>query len=292
MIIAVVTINVYAISFKNFYSPEGPNVILISIDTLRADRLGSYGHNRDTTPNIDSVAAKGVVFENAYSQAPWTLPAMATMHTSLYPTEHGAVNGRFPIKKNLNTIAEYMKNKNFKTMAITTHPYVDIKHGFAQGFDIFFERVHEGAFDTSAGRITQKGIELLNENHDKKFFLWLHYFDPHSAYLNHKEFNYAHKPEGDLPESFKASTLNKMVDELEPDDLKYVSDVYDEEISYTDRNIGEVIDTIDSLGLTEDTVIIITSDHGEELLERSRFGTRQKYISGTNSCTSDRIQPA
>ena len=264
--------NVSILSYKRSNLPTGPNIILISLDTVRADHLSSYGNPRNTSPNIDKLAGKGVLFENAYSQAPWTLPAMATVHTSLYPTEHGAIKGYLAIKKELNTLAEYMKNNNYKTMAITTHSLIDSNHGFAQGFDIFDERNHRGVYDSSSERITQKAIKLISGNKDSKFFLWVHYFDPHSAYIDHEEYSYGQKPRGNLPETLKDSTLNKRKDKLKPEDVQYVVDIYDEEISHTDKSIGELIGALDTQRLKEDTVIILTADHGEELLDRTRFG--------------------
>ena len=272
LVVVIVILNIYLSANSRLSTPQGPNIVLISIDTLRADRLGSYGNPRNASPNIDSVASKGVLFENAYSQAPWTLPAMATVHTSLYPTEHGVIVGNLAIKKNLNTLAEHLKNNNYKTLAITTHPYVDIKHGFGQGFDVFDERNHKGANDSSAQRITQKAKNLLRENKDDKFFLWLHYFDPHSSYLNHEEYSYGTKPREEFPDAINAGQMNGMIDELSEEDVRYIVDIYDEEVSYTDSSVGEIVDTISELGLEKDTVIIITSDHGEEFLDRTRFG--------------------
>jgi arylsulfatase A-like enzyme len=270
--VILIIFNIYIFSYKSLSTSDSPNVILISLDTVRADRLGSYGNPRNTSPNIDKLASQGVLFENAYTQAPWTLPAMATVHTSLYPTEHGAIQGRLRIKKNLNTLAEQMKNNNYKTMAVTTHPFVDSKHGFAQGFDIFDERNHQGAYDASAERLTQKAIKLLSDNIDDKFFLWVHYFDPHSAYLNHEEFSYGQKPPGNLPDTLKASILNNMLDKLNSEDVEFIFDIYDEEISYTDSSIGQLLDAVDKLGLMDNTAIILTADHGEEFMERARFG--------------------
>ncbi len=272
LIAVLVIFNVYVITYKNSSTPDGPNVILISLDTTRADRLSSYGYSRNTSPNIDKLAAQGVLFENAYSQAPWTLPAMATVHTSLYPTEHGVIYGNVAIKGNLITLAEYLKNNNYKTMAITTHSFVDSNHGFSQGFDIFDELNHRGNDDISSERISQKAIELISDNKDDKFFLWVHYFDPHAAYINHEEYNYGQNPNGNYPDVLKAVPLNNDDYDLNPEFVQYVNDVYDEEVSFTDRSVGKVIDALSDMGLKEDTVIILTVDHGEELFDRTRFG--------------------
>lgn len=166
--VVLIIYNIFIFSYKRLYITQSPNVILISLDTLRADHLGSYGYYRDTSPNIDKLAEEGILFENAYSQAPWTLPSMATVHTSLYPTEHGVIEGYLKIKKNLITLAEYMKNDFYKTMAVTTHSFVDSKHGFSQGFDIFDEMNHQGPYDCSSERITQKAVELLADNKKNK----------------------------------------------------------------------------------------------------------------------------
>ena len=139
-----VLFNIFTIGYQTINSAEGPNVIIISLDTVRADHLGSYGYLRDTMPNVDKLAKQGVLFENAFSQAPWTLPTMASIHTSLYPSEHGALTVYSKLNENFVTIAEYLYNNFYKTIGVISQPFVSSQHGFAQGFEIFDEHYISG----------------------------------------------------------------------------------------------------------------------------------------------------
>lgn len=266
----VIIYNVAVYGYKHLNTPEGPNIVLISIDTLRVDHLGVYGYKRDTTPNIDELAEKGILFENAVSQAPWTLPSMASMHTSLYPIEHGAFSKSLKLRDNTVMLAEYMKNNYYKTIAVVTNILLTDKYGFSQGFDIYNQTIKN---NVSSNLITERAIEYVSKNRENKFFLWLHYLDPHGMYRDHSEFEYSSNYSG-FPVGFKAgpNTLNSITGSINDQALQYVIDLYDEEISFTDKHIGRLIDYLDKIGLSENTIIILTSDHGEEFMERKRFG--------------------
>lgn len=268
----VLLFNVFMLGYGRLNKPDGPNVVLISIDTLRADRLGSYGHSRDTSPNIDRLAEEGILFENAYSQAPWTLPAMATIHSSLYPSEHGATRFDLRMNNNLITLSEYMRNSFYTTIGIISNSFVSSMYGFGQGFEEFDEEIIMGAEGTSSEGLTDKARRYITEHKDDKFFLWVHYFDPHYTYIHHEQYNYGKNYAGDLPHDLSIKFLARNIANLSNQDIEYVKDIYDEEISYTDYYVGTIIETIEELELKEDTVIIITSDHGEEFMERGTIG--------------------
>jgi len=273
--VLLISFNTFMLVYKNLNKPEGPNVILITIDTLRADHLGSYGYERDTSPNIDSLAEKGILFENAFSQAPWTLPSMASMHTSLYPTQIGILKFGYQINDKLLMIAEYMKNNFYNTFAVVSNIVVGKILGFGQGFDLFEETInsYEGGYDSRI--ITDKAIQIIQNNKDNRFFLWVHYMDPHDHYIRHSEFNYGSEYAGSLPSEVNTRYLNKNKDPLDINDLSYVKDLYDGEISYTDKYIGELINSLSELGIEENTIIILTADHGEGFMERGKFGHGQ-----------------
>lgn len=268
----VIVYNIFIIGYQKINSPEGPNIIVISIDTVRADHLASYGYHRTTTPNIDDLAKQGVVFENAFSQAPWTLPSMASMHTSLYPSEHGAENVYSRLNDHFVTIAEVLKNNFYKTIGIISQSFLSSKHGFSQGYQIFDERYISGVNDISSESITKRAMEYIEENKSDPFFLWIHYFDPHHSYIDHVEFSYGSGYSGSLPDKLDLKDLNENKSSLNQDDIDYVKDIYDEELALTDKNIGDLINNVYDLGLEDNTIIIITADHGEEFLERTRFG--------------------
>jgi arylsulfatase A-like enzyme len=258
--------------YRELNQPEGPNVILITIDTLRADHIGAYGYERNTSPNIDKLAQKGVLYEYAYAQAPWTMPSMSSMHTSYYPTQIKIKNIRSKIHDNLITLAEYLRDNFYKTSAVISNIVVSDIFGFDQGFDTFDQTPLRARDELTSHLVTDNAIEYIADNRDDKFFLWLHYMDPHSDYIHHPEIDYAQDYRGLLGKSLHSADLNKFRHSLDIEDLEYIKDLYDEEISYTDMHIGRVLDSLDKYGLKENTVIIITADHGEEFLERTRFG--------------------
>lgn len=270
-LVILISYNISIYLYRSFNTPEGPNVVLITIDTLRADHLGSYGYERDTTPNIDMLAERGMLFENAYAQASWTYPSMASMHTSLYPDQVGVTRFGSRINNKLTTLAEYMKNNFYNTYGVVSNIVVSEIFGFGQGFSQF-EETYIGADHTTSEITTQKATKFIKKNKDDKFFIWIHYFDPHSYYLEHTEFDYGSGYTGPLPPRVSSQHLNSVKDELTEEDIEYVKDLYDDEISYTDIYIGKIIDLISNLGLENDTIIILTSDHGEEFMERSAVG--------------------
>jgi len=251
---------------------QGPNVLLISVDTLRADHLGCYGAARDTSPNMDALARRGVLFERAYAQAPWTLPSMASVVSSLYPSEHSAdaFNRRIPL--DVTTLAERLRSRLYRTTGIVAHHFTGRELGFSQGFEAFDETHILGAEGVSSPELTQAAIRSLEANRRASFFLWVHYFDPHYSYVSHEEFPWSRGYTGPLPKILKVVQFSHEKRELSEADVQYIRDVYDEEVSFTDRHIGELLRALDRLGLSESTLVVLVGDHGEEFLDRGNFG--------------------
>lgn len=220
------------------------NVVLISIDTCRADYLSCYGFNRRTTPNIDAVAAEGIVFENVYSPVPMTLPAHSSMMTGTIPPYHGVHdNLREKLAETNVTLAEILQDNGYKTSAVVSAIVLEPKFGLNQGFEEYqgeFTQAFEGdPFAEQKGHITSRqACNWLDENFEQPFFLFLHYYDPHIIY--------------EPPEPFAS---------------RFAGNLYAGEIAYTDHCIGQVIDKLKTLKLYDSTLIIITSDHGEMLGE-------------------------
>lgn len=258
--------------YKEVNQPEGPNVILITIDTLRADRMGSYGHWRNTTPNIDRFAQKAILYEYAYAQAPWTMPSMSSMHTSYYPTQIKIRGIKAKIHDNFITLAEYLRNNFYKTSAVISNIVVSEIFGFSQGFENYDQTPLTARDELTSHLVTDNALEYIAANRWEKFFLWLHYMDPHSNYIHHPEIGYAQDYHGSLGKNLHYGDLNTLRHSLDIEDLEYIKDLYDEEISYTDMHIGRLLDSLDDYGLEDNTVIIITADHGEEFMERTRIG--------------------
>jgi len=275
------------------------NVLLITIDTLRADHLSCYGYEGIRTPNIDRLAEEGILFELAISQSPWTLPSVASIVTGLYPTScgagehvwHGTHKLQTPIYAAVPTIAEILRNNGYNTTAFVTNHFVGSRYGFAKGFDEYLN-VHESdyrsylamhrllsrlarrwdkpAIEDSADIITSKACRWLENGVSEPFFLWVHYLDPHDYWVYQKidlapGYNGSLRRELDLARAKSGSYM------MTPEDIGYLKSLYDGNILYTDRKIGEILETLSQLRLDDRTLIVMTSDHGEEFLDHGFF---------------------
>ena len=224
------------------------NVILISIDTCRSDYLSCYGYPRQTTPNIDLLTDQGVLFENTISPVPITLPAHCTMMTGTIPPYHGVRNNiGYQLSQSNQTLAEILSTEGFRTAAIVSAFVLDSKFGMAQGFESYNDRFvnvrHALSGDERIGQeSTRFALDWLDEHQSEKFFLFLHYYDPHDDY--------------EAPEPFAT---------------EYADNPYAGEIAYTDHCIGQVINKIKEVGLYDSSLIIITGDHGEMLGEHGEL---------------------
>jgi len=220
------------------------NVVLISIDTCRADYLGCYGFPRRITPNIDAVAGEGVLFENVISPVPITLPSHASILTGTTPLYHQAHdNSNYYVSAYNKNLAQILSEQDYTTGAIVSAVVLGAEFGLNRGFETYddhFEQTIKGVVPverngTAASRLA---VEWLDKNRDKKFFLFLHYYDPHLPY--------------EPPPPF---------------DSLFRDNLYAGEIAYTDYCIGLVIDKLKQLRLYDSTLLIITADHGEMLGE-------------------------
>ncbi len=244
-----------------------PNIIIICLDTLRADHLGCYGYRRDTTPNIDRLAAQGILFERTLSQSPWTLPAHVSLFTSLYPSRHGVHRHDLSISKREKLLASLLSRAGYATAGLVDVFLVSRKYGFQRGFDVFRD---EGE-NKGAAVMVDQAIEWLGSGRaDKPFFLFLHLYDPHSAYKAPVPFygrwsgRYESDFEPDTEELFEVRNKRR---ELSSTELAYTIARYDEEVAYADSQLGRFFDCLRERGLYEDTVIAFLSDHGEEFLD-------------------------
>ncbi len=238
---------------------ERSNVILLSIDTLRADYLSSYGHERDTSPKLRRwFESNGVLFENAVAAATTTGPSHMTMFTSLVPTVHGIAERPGVASPAPLTLAEVLRAEGYVTGAVTEDGPLHARWGFSRGFDSYAENTSsdvmlpEGHVAATFG----KAEEWLRRNADKPFFLFLHTFEVHYPYTP--------------PARYSALFQNvERRPGLPPD---YAPELYDREIRYVDDQLDAFLDKLQRAGLLEDTVVIVTSDHGEEFLEHGLIG--------------------
>ncbi len=245
VVLVVVVGAVWLLHRPGIWSGDVGNVILISIDTCRADYLGCYGFGRGTTPNIDAVARQSVLFENVVVPVPLTLPAHCSMLTGTIPPYHGAHdNLDYRLGDSSVTIAEILKEQGFVTGAVISTFVLDSQFGLKQGFDSYNDTFEAGYLvgtvsERKGGETNRFAIEWLEQHKGDKFFFFLHYYDPHTEY----------RP----PEPFAS---------------RFADDLYAGEIAYTDYCIGQVVQKLRDLGLFDSSLLIIAGDHGEMLGER------------------------
>jgi arylsulfatase A-like enzyme len=265
----------------------GPNVVLVSIDTLRADRLGAYGHTLSTSPAVDRLAGEGVVFENAFSQSPKTTPSHMTMLTSLYPTAHGIQlwETNTPgavLNPAVTTLAEALKNAGWATGAFTGGGNVDRARGFQQGFDVYRQ-----------SKQLDRALRFMRRHRFRKFFLFFHTFAVHDPYLPPDGLIARFAP-GAKPAILE--TVRRLradargwehaherfwagIDPRAPEDVETMSRLYDAGIRHMDDTIlTPLLAELAALGVADDTLLVFTSDHGEAFAEHGRFLHEDLYV--------------
>ena len=259
------------VSAHNWKKPAGPNIILIVVDCLRADHLSSYGYSRETSPNMDDAAAAGIFYKNAYGCAAWTKPAVASLFSALYPNKHNTINGEDALPDQLLTLAEILKNNGYNTGFFNGgNSNVGGKLNFYQGFNSIFEPAHWGMILTDQFLTHLSGIE------DEKFFAYIHYMDLHLPY-NRNEYNnvFSEKVENYLlmPHYIKLQPVREATaaGAFPEKDRQYLTALYDGQIRYVDGAIKKIMSTLKEKNLLEKTIVIITSDHGEELWDHKNF---------------------
>jgi arylsulfatase A-like enzyme len=251
---------------------ERPNILLISIDTLRADHLSCYGYSRPTSPAIDRLAAEGVLFEQVVASSPWTLPSHASMLTGLNPRNHGLKSRLAGLQEDIPTLAMLLRDGGYTTMALVNAPDFLPRHGLHRGFEKYREYPpREGGRRVRSGkRQVAQAINWLEEGFDRPFFMFIHNYDVHSGYDPAPEFldMFATPYDGKI----KGSTADLMRARhgeltLSEDDLRHLIDRYDGGIRQLDSELALLFEYLDRRGLSDSTVVIVTSDHGEEFLE-------------------------
>ena len=258
--------------FINYRDNAKLNLIVICIDTLRADHLSCYGYNRKISPNIDKLARSGIKFNQAYSQAPWTLPSISSILTSLYPSVHGAYGVYRKLSPNVITLAEILKENGFSTSGVVSHIFLDPKYGLNQGFDDYYAVSKRSKETVTSDKVTELALKWLSKNHKNRFFLFLHYFDPHYDYIEHDEFKYISDYNGRIKSGMDIWEIRKMLNELTGNDIEYLKALYDGEIAYTDKFIGILLDSLKKYEITDKTVIVLVADHGEQFMDHGWIG--------------------
>ena len=260
-----------------------PNVLIIVLDTARADRFSFLGYNRKTSPYIDALALESTVFKRAYAPDFWTLPSHASLFTGLYPSQARATSETDHLPAFNTTLAAVLRGAGYDTSAFVCNAWVSKERGFAQGFDQFYEmwkpenrqQVAQGPGRTESAT-TSAVLDWLGQ-HKKSpnpFFLFINFNMPHMPYNPPEPFRTSFiKPEYKFDEISRLSKITGMWAylagelKLSERDLRIMSDLYDGEIAFSDHCTGKVIDCLKNLGILDDTLVIITSDHGENIGE-------------------------
>ena len=249
------------------------NVVLIVLDTLRADHLGAYGSTRGLTPNLDRLAERSIVFENAIATSSWTRPSIASMLTSKYPTSLGLFSRKDALAEAHQTLAESLRQEaGLVTLGVSTSPNSGAEFGFGKGYDHYVTSTLSSEYPGDrpipiAEGVNAEGLRLLDEHAPAGgFFLFLHYLDPHAPYLPHPELMDAPEPAGRFDGSRRrVDAMDKRLQELTESDRQRIRYLYAGEVRYLDQWLGRLFDELDGRGLGEETMIVITSDHGEGL---------------------------
>lgn len=261
--------------------PHGdhPDILLISIDTLRSDHLGTYGHGRATSPHIDALAERGVVFEHAFSPVSWTMPGHMSLFTSRYPSFHGLdARDAHALDPSLPTLAEQLHGLGYHTAGIVDHAYLDARFGFDHGFDLYWRnsRVLPAAeqTDVALSWLQWHLFTVGDAAQRKPIFLFVHYYDPHETYdappPGRGRFTSGYG--GPLKPSDHLVTMFTEADFERPEDLAYTRGLYDEEVWYVDHELGRLFEGFEATGPIESSVVALTSDHGEELKDHGSMG--------------------
>ncbi len=253
------------------------NVILISLDTLRWDRLGCYGYERETSPHIDALAEDCVQFSYCFAQSNWTLPSHVSMLTSLNSRRHQVYLAHEKMSPSLLTIADILRVHGFYNGGITGGGYVSEKFGFSKGFDDYKGERYVFHSENEAEELGFETVDWVEKNADKRFFLFLHTYQIHDPYYNHPgitdEFVEGEVSWQSMPiASFLRNQDKKRKYEFSEKEQQDIVALYDGEIRYTDKYlIAPLLKKLKDLGLYDNTLIVLTSDHGEEFLDHGSW---------------------
>jgi len=249
-------------------------IIIISVDTLRADHLGCYGYPLNTSPNIDTLSPDSIRFSHCYTVTPLTAPSFSTLFTSLPPFKHGSKRNGLSTYRNVKTLPYFLKRFGYYSGAFISNwplrkKLLALHKDFDDYVEVFSRKRYFGIFDSEgkAPHVTEQAMEWLEKNHKKKIFLWVHYTEPHRPYISHKDFTFGYQqvPAAQYPPGTKLKRVKK----------------YDSEIAYTDFYIGELLEKIKSLDIYHEALIIFLADHGESFGEHDYFYHGRRLYNST-----------
>lgn len=255
------------------------NVVILVIDTARQDAFRPFNrHSTIATPAMDELAERSSVFLNAYTNAPWTKPSSATILTSLYPTAHGAQEQKSVLSDRARLLSEHLRDHGFSTAMFSANGYVSAHFGFGRGWDAYKNHVREG-LPRDAENVFGDALAWLEKLPKKKrFFLYMQTIDPHVPYEAPPEDIARYHPArytGKIGPTFSGEEsydVRRGRLALDTDDLDYIRALYYAEVTYHDREMGKFFHRLEEMGLLEDTIVVVTNDHGEELMDHGKIG--------------------
>ncbi len=258
----------------------GANVVLVVIDTLRADRVSSYGYRRPTTPRLDALAARGVRFANASSTSSWTLPAHASIFTGRFPIEHGATQEHTQLDDRADTLAEILRAHGYATLGVSGNGVVSPASGLARGFESFVETWRNPkAHPTPEQHPNLLAVRdfIAGLQPDEPFFVFVNYVEVHAPYQPPEPYRSRFLDPG-RPQWLVSSALQRKTAEhyletasTSPAEFDVLSDLYDGEVAYADALVGALVDELEASNRLANTLLIVTSDHGENIGDHGHF---------------------
>jgi arylsulfatase A-like enzyme len=273
--------------------PGAPSVLLVSIDSLRPDHLSCYGYPFETSPTIDRLAREGVRFAQAVSTSSWTLPAHAALFTGLYDSGHGLVDNGLRLAEAQVTLAEVLRRYGWQTAGFFGGPYLHPTFGVSQGFDLYRScmtavaddlsgeavraesRAREGAShgDVTGPRTVEEFGRWLQTADERPFLAFVHLWDVHYDFIPPPGYAERFDPDyaGDLT-GVEFMQNPRVAPDMDPRDLRHLRALYDGEIRFTDDNLALILDALEAAGRLENTIVVVTADHGEEFFEHGRKG--------------------
>lgn len=255
---------------------SGPNILFISIDSLRADHLSSYGYHRATSPNLDRLASEGVLFEQTVSSTSWTLPSHMSMFTGLDALHHGVTSDYTRLGRDVPTLAQILRANGYATFGFTVSRYVGARWGFSRGFQFYDDNSSGGNAEDLVYRVRRELDDWDTTGRERPFFVFLHLMDVHYDYTPAPPYDTFFDPDYQGSVTSRDFMNNPAIRrDMDKRDLDHIIALYDGEIRYADTELGKLFDYLRGLGEWDNTLVVLTADHGDEFFEHGWKGHRQ-----------------
>jgi arylsulfatase A-like enzyme len=288
-LLLILPIAIAAIYWFGMRKPPRPNIVLITLESVRADHTGCYGYDRPTTPALDALAKEGVIYEDAHAVTSWTLPTHTSLFTGLYPSAHQVTGPFSRLDDKYTTIAEILSANGYQCGGVISGPYLKRAHGLHQGFSYYNESPAAESQSKGHSKVTCEEMmpllrHFLTRLRDQKrpMFLFAYFWDPHYDYIPPAPYNRMFVTEDcELIDVHGYETANKVTSACTPGQLAYVISQYDGEIRWTDDHLKDLFEMLKARGLWDNTAIIVLGDHGDEFFEHQWKGHKNNLYTET-----------